>query len=170
LVIDLPPLREREGDILELAGHFVNMLSLKYGQKRKTFSPEFVDALNAYAWPGNVRELFHALDRVFATAIDSPTFHTKHLPEEIRINLAKSNIISGKTVHKNKKGMTRDVTLPSWKKYKNESEYNYLQQLLVVANHDVTEACRMSGLSRARLYQLISKHSLQSTSSKNTPA
>ena len=47
-----------------------------------------------------------------------------------------------------------------WNKYKNDVEYNYLQQLLVAADRDITEACRMSGLSRARIYQLISKHNL----------
>jgi len=169
LVIDLPPLRDREGDILELAEYFVNMLSLRYGQQRKTFSPEFVEALNTYHWPGNVRELFHALDRVFATGLDSPTFHTKHLPEEIRIDLAKSSIRNSKTNRVKKEAM-HPVTLPSWKRHKEDAEQKYLQQLLAATNHDIPEACRVSGLSRARLYQLISKHGLQSISPKNPPA
>ena len=162
LVIDLPPLREREGDIVELAEYFVNMLSLKYGQKRKIFSPEFIEALNSYPWPGNVRELFHALDRVFATAIDSPTFHTKHLPEEIRIELGKTSILSSQTKLAKEKGTQQAIAVPPWNKYKNEVECNYLQQLLVATDRDITEVCRLSGLSRARIYQLISKHNLQS--------
>jgi two-component system NtrC family response regulator len=160
LVIDLPPLREREGDIIELAEYFVNMLSLKYGQKRKIFSPEFIEAINSYPWPGNVRELFHALDRVFATAIDSPTFHTKHLPEEIRIELGKTSILSSQTTLAKEKGTQQTIAVPPWNKYKNEVECNYLQQLLGAADRDITGACRMSGLSRARIYQLISKHNL----------
>ena len=170
LVIELPPLREREGDIIELAEYYVNKLSLKYGQKRKIFSPEFIEALNSYPWPGNVRELFHALDRVFATAIDSPTFHTQHLPEEIRIELGKTSILNTQTTLAKEKGTQQAVTVPYWNKYKNETECNYLQQLLVATNRDIPEACRMSGLSRARIYQLISKHNLQSKLSKNTPA
>lgn len=169
LVIDLPPLREREGDIIELAEYFVNILSLKYGRKRKIFSPEFIDALNAYAWPGNVRELFHALDRVFATAIDSPTFHTKHLPEEIRIDLAKTSIFSNGAAPANEKRALRATSVPRWNKFKKDAEYAYLQQLLAVTDHDITEACLMSGLSRARIYQLISKHKLQHISSLDTP-
>ncbi len=166
LVIDLPPLRERGGDIFELASYFVNMLSLRYGQKRKNFSPEFIEALNSYRWPGNVRELFQAMDRVFATAIDSPTFHTTHLPEEIRIDLAKSSLKGGHHHYADGWDGYRTNGLTSWKEYKYEVEYDYLQRLLALTDNNITEACRISGLSRARMYQLISKHKHQ-TSSEN---
>ncbi len=166
LVIELPPLRERGEDILELADYFVNMLCLKYGRKRKTFSPEFAEALNKHTWPGNVRELFQALDRVFAAAIESPTFHTQHLPEEIRIDLARSSVTGRKAEHIKGKASIENMHLPSWKKYKVETERDYLQRLLRVTGHDIAGACQVSGISRARLYQLINKHGLQNTSSE----
>ena len=97
---------------------------------------------------------------MFATAIDSPTFHTKHLPEEIRIELGKTSILSSQTTLAKEKGTQQTIAVPPWNKYKIEVEYNYLQQLLVAADRDITEACRMSCLSRARIYQLISKHNL----------
>jgi two-component system NtrC family response regulator len=164
LVIDLPPLKERGDDVIDLANYFVNMLSLRYGQKRKSFSPEFIEALKAYRWPGNVRELFQALDRVFATAIDSPTFHATHLPEEIRIELTKSNIKGEKQVPADDRGRFESAELPTWKKYKYEVENTYLRQLLSKTDYNLAEACRVSGLSRARLYQLISKHKLFASS------
>lgn len=169
LVIALPPLRARGDDITELAEYFVNLLSLRYGRKRKTFSPEFVEALNAYTWPGNVRELFQALDRVFATALDNPTLHTQHLPEEIRIDLARSSIKTGKMVWKKEEFTGPEATLSNWKEHRIEAEHDYLERLLTVTDHNIMEACQISGLSRARLYQLINKHGLKTASPRDTP-
>ena len=161
MVIDLPPLKERGEDILQLADYFVNMFSIRYGRERKEFSPEFVDALNTYSWPGNVRELFHAMDRVFAMAIDSPTFHTTHLPEEIRIDLARSSLKDRESISANAGDRSKPVELTNWKKYKHEVEYDYFHRLLAMTGNDISEACRISGLSRARLYQLVNKHDLR---------
>jgi DNA-binding NtrC family response regulator len=61
--IELPPLRERKEDILEIARIFLANFGRKYGT-RKTLSAEAEAALVAYAWPGNVRELRQLLERV----------------------------------------------------------------------------------------------------------
>lgn len=161
LIIPLPPLRERGSDILALAEYFVDSHSPRYGLRKKNFAPEFVQALNAYTWPGNVRELFHALDRAFAMATHSPTFHLKHLPEEIRIDLARSSIVGTRPIQEKKDDAVPAKASQSWKKFKNKAEYEYLEQLLKETDYDIGEACRVSGLSRARIYQLISKHNLQ---------
>jgi sigma-54-specific transcriptional regulator len=55
--IDLPPLRERSGDILPLADHFIDVYSKRTGIGRVELSSEARDALQAYWWPGNIREL-----------------------------------------------------------------------------------------------------------------
>ncbi len=160
LVIELPPLRERGEDILELARYYVNVLCLKYGRQQKEFSPEFIEALNSYGWPGNIRELFHALDRAFATAVDSTTLHTSHLPEGIRIDLARSSISRNRWRAREARKITPEP-LPSWKQYREQAEYEYLRRLVEETGFDVASACRTSGLSRARLYQLFRKYGLQ---------
>jgi sigma-54-specific transcriptional regulator len=55
--VNLPPLRERPGDILPLARHFIGLYAVKLGIVDPTFSPDAECALLAYAWPGNIREL-----------------------------------------------------------------------------------------------------------------
>jgi len=170
LVIGLPPLRERGDDILELSEYFLDMLCLRYDHERKMLSPEFIEALGVYKWPGNVRELFHALDRAFATAIDSPTLHIKHLPEEIRIDLAKSSLMNSRKGHARGKVIPQEESLPSWKEYKDDAERDYLRRLLARTANDIKEAGRISGLSRARLYQLISKHNIRMSPDRKTPA
>jgi DNA-binding NtrC family response regulator len=61
--IDLPPLRERTGDIPLLVEHFLKIYSKKYKKNIKGLSAEALKNLNQYQWPGNVRELQHAIER-----------------------------------------------------------------------------------------------------------
>jgi DNA-binding NtrC family response regulator len=61
--IGLPPLRERRGDILKLARHFVHRFSLEVGKRLEGFTPGALQMLENHAWPGNVRELENAIER-----------------------------------------------------------------------------------------------------------
>ena len=66
--IDLPPLRERRGDIPLLADHFVRRLSLEVRKREFTLSAAALEKLAGYSWPGNVRELQNAVERAVITA------------------------------------------------------------------------------------------------------
>ncbi len=55
--IHLPPLREREGDVIEIAEHFLEKFAGEEHKQFRRFSPEVAETLRAYDWPGNVREL-----------------------------------------------------------------------------------------------------------------
>jgi len=57
VTIQLPPLRDRNGDIALLAEHFVRLNSQRFGKQIQTIAPETIEVLNRYRWPGNVREL-----------------------------------------------------------------------------------------------------------------
>ena len=59
----VPPLRERAGDIDELAGHFLKRFCAENGLADMTFAPAALEALRAHDWPGNVRELWNAVQR-----------------------------------------------------------------------------------------------------------
>jgi transcriptional regulator with PAS, ATPase and Fis domain len=63
VVIEMPPLREREGDIDELAIYFLELTSAKYNKGDMKISTQALQKLNKYSWPGNVRELQHAIER-----------------------------------------------------------------------------------------------------------
>lgn len=61
--IEIPPLRERQKDIKELADFFLKRYSKKYNRDGLIISREAIDKLSAYPWPGNVRELQHAIEK-----------------------------------------------------------------------------------------------------------
>ena len=81
--IELPPLREREGDVLLLAEHFVKKLSEARGKSPKEISPEAIRLLEAYPWPGNVRELEHVIERALVLS-SSERIEPADLPASVR--------------------------------------------------------------------------------------
>ncbi len=65
IAIALPPLRQREDDVVILAHHFVRKLARRMGRPPKGIAAHALEALRAYDWPGNVRELEHAMEHAF---------------------------------------------------------------------------------------------------------
>lgn len=61
--IEVPPLREREGDILVLADFYLKKYAAKYGKPGLRINQMAQEKLMAYVWPGNIRELLHTLER-----------------------------------------------------------------------------------------------------------
>jgi two-component system response regulator HydG len=66
--LDLPPLRERRGDIPLLAQHFLDQFNRRNAKEIRGFSPQGMDVLVRYLWPGNVRELMNAVERAVVLA------------------------------------------------------------------------------------------------------
>ncbi|MBI4961013.1 MAG: sigma 54-interacting transcriptional regulator [Desulfovibrio sp.] len=79
IILDIPPLRERTGDIPLLARHIADMVCRKLGQGKKELSQDFLAALMHHEWPGNVRELGNILERSILIARDAPVLTTGHL-------------------------------------------------------------------------------------------
>lgn len=66
--VELPPLRERKGDISLLSGHFLTKSAKESGKKTEGFTPEALELMENYSWPGNVRELENIVSRAVALA------------------------------------------------------------------------------------------------------
>jgi len=66
VTIDVPPLRERGDDVLELAVHFIRLFAEKHDKPVKGLDAEAAARLVAYGWPGNVRELENAIEQAVA--------------------------------------------------------------------------------------------------------
>ena len=64
LTLEVPPLREREGDVGRLAAHFLERACAEYGVEAKELTPAAVAVLEGHRWPGNVRELANVMERV----------------------------------------------------------------------------------------------------------
>jgi DNA-binding NtrC family response regulator len=76
--VDLPPLRERRGDIALLAEHFAREIARRRGGPAKVLDPSAVMALEAHHWPGNVRELRNVMERATLLA-DGPVLRANDI-------------------------------------------------------------------------------------------
>jgi len=82
VTIELPPLRERKGDIPALASFFLRRYAAENGKKIETFADDALRTLLDYRWRGNVRELENVVER--ATILcDGPRIEKKHLPATV---------------------------------------------------------------------------------------
>jgi Nif-specific regulatory protein len=77
--IYLPPLREREADLLLLADYFLEKYAEEYKKDIRRISTPAIDALTRYHWPGNVRELENCIERAVLLCEDQ-VIHGYHLP------------------------------------------------------------------------------------------
>jgi formate hydrogenlyase transcriptional activator len=66
--IDVPPLRERRGDVVELAQHFIERFARKVGSNVRTLGPAARQRLEEHSWPGNVRELQNTIERALISS------------------------------------------------------------------------------------------------------
>jgi two-component system repressor protein LuxO len=80
--IELPPLRERDQDIMLIARHFLASFSTEDGKTFKDFSPEAVAILESYHWPGNIRQLQNTI-RSIVVLHDGQYVAPDMLPREI---------------------------------------------------------------------------------------
>lgn len=146
VALRLPPLREREGDVIRLAIHFLDHFNAKFGKECGPFTPAAVSSLEASRWPGNVRQLEHCIERVVALhpggAIDAPHLcpscgsraacHPEAAPAPI------NTVVSPFTV--------------SYQDARAEFEREYLRRLIDAANGNVSEAARLGGIPRQNFY------------------
>jgi len=160
LTIELPPLRERSEDLQDLVRHHTRRLCETYGMEPKRFSPALLDAMDIYDWPGNVRELVHSVDAILAVAGKDKTLYPKHLPLHIRLH----------KMYAPPEDMTEPVipappvtnqSLLDFKTHRTQMEKRYLEELLFLAGGNIPKACALSGISRSRLYEMLSKHDLR---------
>lgn len=86
--VQVPPLRNRVGDIAELAQHLFQRFRPGVRPDDELFSPDAVQVLQSHTWPGNVRELANVIER--ATILcDSPPITAEHLPHNLAARSAK---------------------------------------------------------------------------------
>jgi Nif-specific regulatory protein len=82
--IFVPPLRERQSDVLMLADHFLRRYSRTHGKRIRRIIAPAMDMLMSYRWPGNVRELENTIERAVLTC-ESTALHGYHLPPALQV-------------------------------------------------------------------------------------
>ncbi|BBO81972.1 Fis family transcriptional regulator [Desulfosarcina ovata subsp. sediminis] len=166
LPIELPPLRDRSRDVRDLTIHFNDKICDKTGIRPKRFAEDFFDSLLYYPWPGNVRELLHAMEHAVSAARFEKTLFVRHLPNTIRVHLARQGLKTGNGdgMEKPDKGIRLDRPLQDVRNDAvAEVEKRYLNALMQSVVGNVQDACRISGLSRSRLYHLLKTYELNRT-------
>ena len=137
--IQLPPLRERKGDIPVLSHYFLDKLSKDTTKKITGFSSKALQKLMLHSWPGNVRELQNSIEGA--------------------ITMATGDIISENLILPALKVEVND--LKPLKDAKENFEKNYLLQLIEITEGNMAQAARLAGKYRADLYELLKKYGLK---------
>ena len=152
LEISLPPLRERDSDVMLLATHFVIAACQRYRLPEKRFSKQIAKILKPYAWPGNVRELSNLMEAAVIAAGQEPVIHPKHLPSHIRV----SYLDRDKPKRQPQRFPTApvsDTPIQTYKDYKTMRDQAYFQQLMDLCDYDITRASRLADISVPSIYR-----------------
>lgn len=114
--LTLPPLREREGDMVILAEHFIAKFSAKYSKRVEGLSKEAIDYIKSCEWRGNIRELENTIERAVllcqGTSIDMAHLATgKEFADEITPVKAVSASVNERANHLTLSEMEKDMIL-----------------------------------------------------------
>jgi DNA-binding NtrC family response regulator len=148
LVLDLPPLRSRDGDALLIAEYFIRRFSAQYGIPPRLLGQEAREYILRHEWPGNVRELENLIHRELLLG-ERSDMSIGQLPAP------RSAAPKGETV-----GITDLQFRQAKARAISEFERAYITELLQRTQGNVSQAARLSGKERSRLGKLVKKYGL----------
>jgi DNA-binding NtrC family response regulator len=141
--VDTPPLRERDGDVLVLAQHFVEKAGARSGKAVRGIHAAAAERLVAYDWPGNVRELENCIERAVALLrFDEVT--VDDLPEKIRQYRAAQLVFAADV-------LTEVLTI-------DELERRYTLRVLALCDGNKSRAADLLGVDRRTLYRRVDRY------------
>ena len=149
VVLYLPRLVDRDGDVEALTWHFIDEFNHRYPRTVHALDPSAWEAMRAYAWPGNIRELRNNLEQAFVLG-EGPVLHADELAPEV-VGQAEQAVVAPEPA-------PPDPSLPS------ATLADLQRQELVQAYHDTGghrgNMAEQLGISRATLYRRLRKHGL----------
>jgi DNA-binding NtrC family response regulator len=135
ITIDLPPLRERGDDVLQLNQFFLAKYVKELGKSPMKFTAKALECIKDYGWPGNVRELQNLVHRLVIMSEDS-MIDVPDLPEAFRF--------SGKRT----RGFDRKLE---------EVEREYIQDALAANKNNISQTALILGIDRKTLREKLKK-------------
>ncbi len=140
--INVPPLRERGRDVLELASHFLQKAAERTGQAVRHLSTSVAEVILGYDWPGNVRELENCIERAVALSrFEELTLDD--LPERIRVYQPEHFMVTADDV---------EAIMPL-----EELERRYITRALKLLNGNMGRAAQLLGVDRRTLNRRLGK-------------
>lgn len=147
--VTIPPLREREGDVLLLSEHLLAKFQHELGLSLRKLDRWVVELFQLYAWPGNVRELQNALERAINVA-EGGMIQLKDLPLYLQ----------------DLEGRRRNTALQPLALELAEAERKAIIKALKTTGGNKTNAAEILGIHRTNLYRKMEKYGLAGTDSK----
>jgi two-component system response regulator HydG len=142
VVIELPPLRDRAGDVPLMAQRFVLRFAERHGKRVVGISPPALQHLMHYNWPGNVRELENCIERAVAlAAYDHLT--PDDLPARVRAYVPEQFVIEGDRA---------EDLIPLA-----DLERKYIQRVMNAVGGNKSKAARVLGIDRRTLYRMFER-------------
>jgi len=135
IAIDVPPLREREEDILLLVNHFAVKYAKESGKKTPGFSGDALKVLKSYYWPGNARELENIIQRLVIMS-EGDIVDVADLPSLMRFSALS--------------GIGPQRTLAA-------VEAEYILSVLASVDNNKTKAAEILGIDRKTLREKLRK-------------
>jgi two-component system response regulator HydG len=145
--VQLPPLRERGGDILLLAQHFLLAHAARMKREVTGIQPAAAEKLLAYNWPGNVRELSNCMERAVALALHDQ-ISVADLPERIRDHQARRTVVELDDT---------STILPL-----DEIERRYILRVLEACGGHKQKAASLLKIDRKTLYRKLVEYGMSS--------
>jgi DNA-binding NtrC family response regulator len=152
IAIQVPPLRERGGDVLTLARHFLALHGRRYGKSDLQFTVEAEALLRSYDWPGNVRELRNMLEQTVLLARG-----TRITPDQLSL----AGYHGGSPVHVEECPPPVVAPVDDDPPSLPEVERQLVLRTLERTDWNVTKSARLLGLSRDMLRYRIEKLGLE---------
>lgn len=134
--IEIPPLRERLGDKLLLARHFLKRIAEQNAQNIQGFTPDAIEAIETYDWPGNIREMENRIKRG-AVMCDDKLVSSEDL-----------GLISQEGLNLN----LREVRY--------NAERAAIMRALNITEYNISATAKLLGVTRPTLYDLIKKYNV----------
>lgn len=151
--IELPPLRNRRGDIPLLANFFLDKFNLKLNQKIEGITQEAMAILETYRWPGNIRELENLIERLVVLRSNERWIDVKDLPFDLLYN--EDAMKAGQRVEK---GLLQSRRL---------FERQYILRALKICKYNQAKTARMLRIHRNTLIQKMKALDITSQSENN---
>jgi len=145
-VVEVPPLRQRRDDVDLLAHHFLALFAEEMGIAVPELAPEALLVLQGHAYPGNVRELKNAIERALLESRGAD-IHPHHL----HLELSTVSPAEGET------SSAADAFVASLPLNFAEAEVALIQRALRETRGNMTEAARLLGINRTKLYRKLPK-------------
>lgn len=142
ITLDVPAVREREGDALVIAQSLLKSLGKQMDRQNLTFSDDAVNAINSYAWPGNVREMINKVKRATIMADGKRiTSDDLDLPACEQPGVSHVNL----------------------RQVREKAESRAIVQALQTSGYNMTQASRLLGVTRPTLYNLTDKYRIDTS-------